>query len=36
MGANAVVDFDLDYVELNSGGSMVMSVERDTAVVIEE
>ena len=36
MGANAVVGIDLDYVEQNSVGSMVMSVASDTAVVIEE
>lgn len=36
MGANAVVGIDLDYVEQNSAGSMVISVASDTAVVIEK
>ena len=35
VGANAVVGVDLDYVELSSGGSMVMLVASGTAVVIE-
>jgi uncharacterized protein YbjQ (UPF0145 family) len=36
VGANAVVGVDLDYVELSSGGSMVMLVASGTAVVIED
>ena len=36
VGANAVVGVDLDYVELSSGGSMVMLVASGTAVIIEE
>jgi uncharacterized protein YbjQ (UPF0145 family) len=36
VGANAVVGVDLDYVELSSGGSMVMLVASGTAVVVEE
>ena len=36
VGANAVVGVDLDYVELSTGGSMVMLVASGTAVVIED
>jgi len=36
VGANAVVGVDLDYVELSSGGSMVMLVATGTAVIVEE
>ena len=36
VGANAVVGVDLDYVELSSGGSMVMLVASGTAVIIED
>jgi uncharacterized protein YbjQ (UPF0145 family) len=36
VGANAVVGVDLDYVELSTGGSMVMLVASGTAVVIEK
>ncbi|MBD9526209.1 YbjQ family protein [Paracoccus sp. PAR01] len=36
IGANAVVGVDLDYVELSTGGSMVMLVASGTAVVIAE
>ncbi len=35
VGANAVLGFDLDYVELSSAVSMVMLVESGTAVRIE-
>ena len=35
VGANAVVGVDLDYVEISSGGNMVMLVASGTAVVIE-
>ena len=36
VGANAVVGVDLDYMELSSGGTMVLLVASGTAVVIEE
>ncbi|MDC1446312.1 YbjQ family protein [Amylibacter sp.] len=36
VGANAVVGIDLDYMELSSGGTMVLLVASGTAVVIEE
>ena len=36
VGANAVVGVDLDYVELSSGGSMLMLVASGTAVIVEE
>ena len=36
MGANAVVGVDLDYVEMNSAGSVLISVASNTVVVIEE
>ena len=36
VGANAVVGVDLDYVELSSGGSMVMLVATGTAVIVED
>lgn len=36
VGANAVVGVDLDYVELSTGGSMVMLVASGTAVVIAD
>ena len=35
VGANAVVAVDLDYVDLSTGGNMVMLVASGTAVVIE-
>ena len=35
VGANAVVGDDLDYVELSTGGSMVLLVASGTAVIIE-
>lgn len=35
VGANAVVGVDLDYVEISTGGNMVMLVASGTAVVIE-
>ena len=36
VGANAVVGVDLDYMELSSGGTMVLLVASGTAVVVEE
>ena len=36
VGANAVVGVDLDYMELSSGGAMVLLVASGTAVVVEE
>ena len=36
VGANAVVGVDLDYMEMSSGGSMVLLVASGTAVIIEE
>lgn len=36
VGANAVVGVDLDYVELNAVGNMVMLVASGTAVRVEE
>lgn len=35
VGANAVVGVDLDYMELSSGGTMVLLVASGTAVVVE-
>lgn len=35
VGANAVVGVDLDYVDLSTGGNMVMLVASGTAVIIE-
>ena len=35
VGANAVVGVDLDYVELNAGGSMVLLVASGTGVIVE-
>ena len=36
VGANAVVGVDLDYMELSSGGTMVLLVASGTAVIVEE
>ena len=36
VGANAVVGIDLDYMELSSGGTMVLLVASGTAVIVEE
>ena len=36
VGANAVVEIDLDYMEMSSAGSMVLLVASGTAVIVEE
>ena len=36
MGANAAVGVDLDYVEINSGGSKIMLVASRATVAVEE
>lgn len=36
VGANAVVGIDLDYMEMSSGGSMLLVVASGTAVIVEE
>ena len=36
VGANAVVGVDLDYMELSSGGTMVLLVASGTAVTVEK
>ena len=36
VGANAVVGIDLDYMELSTGGSMILMVASGTAVIIED
>ena len=36
VGANAVVGIDLDYMELSTGGSMILMVASGTAVIVED
>ena len=36
VGAYAVVEIDLDYMEMSSAGSMVLLVASGTAVIVEE